>query len=93
MAILGKYTKQPRETESYTIDYTDDLTDGDEIISCAGSVSPEGIELMSTVHDGGSVRVWLRGGTVGVKYKVEVIITTGDGRVLEDEFVVTIKEY
>ena len=93
MAILGKYTKQPRETESYTVNYTDDLTEGDEIIAVTGNVLPEGIELMSVTHDGTTVRVWLRGGTVGVKYKVEIIVTTGDGRVLEDEFIVTIKEY
>lgn len=97
MAILGKYTKQPRETETYTISYADDLTDGDEVVSSSGAIAPQGdpedMELMSVNHDGTSVRVWLRKGRDRVRYKIEVTATTGDGRILQDEFYVTGKEY
>lgn len=97
MAILGKYSKQPRETETYTISYADDLTEGDELVSAIGTVTPQGdpedMELMSTNHDGTSARVWLRKGRDKIKYKVEVTVTTGDGRILQDEFYVTGKEY
>ena len=93
MSVLGKYIKQPAETESYTIDYSDDLTDGDGIVELAVTVSDPSITLVSTNHDLLSARVWLSGGTTGVKYKIEVTATTGDGRVLQDEFFVTIKDY
>lgn len=90
---LGRYTKQPAEKESYTIDYTDDLTTGDEVISATVVVSPDGLVHSATDTRGDSVRVWLSGGTAGAKYKVEITATTGDGRILQDEFTVTVKEY
>lgn len=93
MSVLGKYIKQPAETESYTIDYSDDLTDGDGVVDLAVTVSADTITLVSTNYDLTSARIWLSGGDVGTKYKVEVTATTGDGRVLQDEFYVTIKDY
>lgn len=93
MSVLGKYIKQPAETESYTIDYSDDLTDGDGVVDLAVTVSAATITLVSTNYDLTSARIWLSGGDVGTKYKVEVTATTGDGRVLQDEFFVTIKDY
>lgn len=96
MAILGKYIKQPRETETYTISYESDLTDGDELISVEGNITPnddaDDMELMSINHDGKTVRAWVRKGRDKVKYKVEVTVATGDGRILQDEFYVTGKE-
>lgn len=93
MSVLGKYIKQPAETESYTIDYSDDLTDGDGVVDLAVTVSAPTITLVSTNYDLKSARIWLSGGDVGTKYKIEVTATTGDGRVLQDEFYVTIKDY
>ena len=90
---LARYTKQPGEKESYTIDYSDDLTDGDEVISATVVVTPTGLVHSATDQRADSVRVWLSGGASGTKYKVEVTATTGDGRVLQDEFTVTVKEY
>ena len=39
------------------------------------------------------MRVWVRGGVDRVKYKIEVTVSTMDGRVLQDEFYITIKDY
>lgn len=93
MSVLGRYIKQPDETESYTIDYTDDLTDGDGVVSVSVTVAPATITLVSTNFDLTSLRIWLSGGLAGVKYKATATATTGDGRVLQDEFFVTVKEY
>jgi len=92
MSVLGKYIKQPSETESYTIDYTDDLTADDGVVS-ATVAATDGITVTGYDVNLDSVRVWLTGGTAGMKYKIEVTATTGDGRVLQDEFFVTIKDY
>ena len=93
MSILGKYIKQPGETESYTISYIEDLTEGDGVVSTEVTVSPIGLTLVATNTDLVSVRIWVAGGTPGAKYKVEATATTGDGRVLQDEFFITIKDY
>lgn len=93
MSVLGKYIKQPGETESYTVTYTDDLTNGDGVVALAVTVAPVGLTIVSSNFDLTSARIWVSGGTVGVKYKVTVTATTGDGRVMQDEFFVTIKEY
>lgn len=91
--ILGRYTKQPGERESYTISFADDLTDGDVLLDAEAKVEPEGVSLDGVHHDANSVRVWVRGGAAGVKHKVTVTVTTDDGRILQDEFLVTIKEF
>lgn len=92
MSLLGKYTKQPAEIESYTIDYSEDLTDGDGIVGADITATPTGLVIEGKDVSTTSVRVWVAVGTHGVKYKVEVTATTGDGRVLQDEFFVTVKE-
>lgn len=38
------------------------------------------------------VRTFVSGGTVGLKYKAQVAVTTNEGRTLQDEFIVSIKE-
>ena len=94
MSVLGKYKKQPVEVESYTINYAEDLTVGDEVISATAVVIPAGSMTVASIDVAvSSVRVWVSGGTDGVKYKVEVTSVTGDGRTMQDEFYVTIKDY
>ena len=93
MSILGKHRKQSGETESYTINYSEDLTDGDGVISVDVTLTPPGAVLVATHNDLTSLRVWISGGTPGSKYKLEATALTGDGRVLQDEFFVTIKDF
>lgn len=94
MSILGKYKKQPAEVESYTIRYDQDLTFGDEITEASASVIPAGeLEITGIDVAVDSVRVWLSGGNDGNKYKIEVTSNTSDGRVMQDEFYVTIRDY
>lgn len=94
MSILGKYIKQPAEKESYSIDYADDLVGADAIASAVTTVDPVGLTLVSSLVVGTRVKVLVEGGgAVGTKHKVTVTATTDDGRILQDEFIVTIKDY
>jgi hypothetical protein len=98
MSLLGNFTKQPAEVETYSISYNDDLTANDNLLSSIAAVSGSDSALVvdyvavieqPTDH---RVRVKLSGGTNGVRYKVSVTTTTADGRVLQDEFFVKIKD-
>jgi len=92
--ILGKFVKQPLEKESYSIDFADDLTEEDAIAEATVTVFPEGLTVAWFLIVGTRVKVMLHdGGPVGTKHKVTVTATTDDGRVMQDEFVVTIKDY
>lgn len=93
MSILGRYTKQPAERESYSIDYADDLVDADGIASAVVTVSPEGLTLVSHFIIGTRVKVFVGDGVLGAKHKVTVTAETDDGRVMQDEFIVAIKDY
>ena len=93
MTILGTFIKQPAERESYSIDFTDDLDPTDELVSATTVVSPSDLTLFSSVVVGNRVKVTVLGGTVPTKYKLTVTATTNEGRVLQDEFIVKIKDF
>jgi high-affinity K+ transport system ATPase subunit B len=97
MSVLGNYIKQPAEIETYTIVYEDDLVETDTINAAVATVSPAGltVDYCTFVNEAGNrrTRTKVSGGTNGTKYKVTVRVTTDDGRVLEDEFFVKIKDY
>lgn len=92
MSVLGKFTKQSAEVESYTVVYEDDLTDGDGVVNSDVSVTPDGLTIKAIDRTLRDIRVWVSDGVSGVKYKVEITATTGGGRVLQDEFFVTVKD-
>lgn len=93
MSILGNFIKQPAETESYSITYEDDLIGADAIASAVTFVEPLGLTIVTTSVATPRVKVLTSGGTDGVKYKVTVTSTTDDGRILQDEFFIKIKDY
>jgi hypothetical protein len=94
MSILGRFIKQPAEKESYSIEYADDLVGSDAIASTVTTVLPIGLTIVSTLIVGTRVKVLVEGGAaVGTKHKVTVTATTDDGRVLQDEFIISIKDY
>lgn len=98
MSIIGSYTKQSGEVESYSIDYSQDLDDGDQIVSATATVDQDQLLLINycvfiSVPGDQRSRVMLAAGTDGVKYKITVTAKTQQGRTLEDEFYVKIKEY
>ena len=93
MTILGRFTKQPAEVESYSIEYADDLVNQDKISSATSEVVPEGLNLASTTVIGTRVKVLVSGGTNKTTYKITVTAQTDDGRTLQDEFIIKIVEY
>ena len=94
MTILGRFTKQPAEKESYSIEFKDDLVDADAIASATAVVEPAGLNIESTLVIGTRVKVLVSGGGPGgTRHKITVTATTDDGRILQDEFYVVIKEY
>lgn len=93
MSILGKFVKQPLEKESYSIDFAPDLIVQDGVASATVVVTPPGLALDSFLVIGNRVKTFLSGGTAGMKHKVTVTATTDDGRVLQDEFIVSIKDF
>jgi hypothetical protein len=101
--ILGKFVKQPAEREAYAIEYEDDLADGDTLADAApvititrsgpGTTDADPLRLDATDRADSRVTMWLSAGTGGSTYKVSVTVTTFSGRVLQDEFIIKIKDY
>jgi len=91
---LGTVTQQPAERLSYTINYGEFLTDGDNIeTAVVSAVDPAGLVVDTVGVFDPRVRFWVSGGVAGVKYKVTIDVDTADGRELQDEIIVKIKEY
>jgi hypothetical protein len=89
---LGTVTQQPTERLSYTIDYRDALTDGDNVQTAFAVVTPAGLLVDNVSPLDPRVRFWATGGTAGTTYKVEITTSTADGRVFQDEVIFKIKE-
>lgn len=90
---LGTVEKQPGEVESYTLDYSDDLDAGDNVQSATLlSVSPTGLIVDQVFVFDPRVRFFASGGVDKTNYKVTFKITTADGRELEDEVTIKVKE-
>lgn len=90
--ILGTFEKQPADVKDYDIDYSQWLSSGDAIQQAVSTVDVIGLTVVSTFTDSTRVKVWLSGGTSGGKYKVTVTVTTTDGRVLQHEFVIKVRD-
>lgn len=89
---LGTVTQQPAERLSYTIDYSEFLTDGDNVQTATAVVSPAGLTVDTVSVLDPRVRFFVEGGTTGERYKVTVNVETADGRQLQDELIFKIKE-
>jgi hypothetical protein len=99
--LLGKFNKQPAEREAYAIEYEDDLAKGDTIapaplveIVAQGAMPDTSAPVLFAVDVTATrVTLWIGGGTVRQTYKVTVTATTVAGRILQDEFILKIKDY
>ena len=89
---LGKVFQQPAEKLSYTIDYSEALTAGDNVESVI-AVSDSADLIVDNVFElDPKIRFWVRGGINGISYKVTITVTTADGRVFQDEIIFRIRE-
>ena len=89
---LGTVTKQPAERFSYTVNYVEALTEGDNIQSATVTVAPAGLSINNTGVYDPRVKFWVSGGTDGVAYKLTLTAVTADGRILQDELILKVKE-
>lgn len=89
---VGTITQQPSERLSYTVNYEDALLEGDQLQGATATVSPAGLTVDNIGVYTPRLKVWLEGGTSGRTYKVELNVTTVQGRRFQDELTVKIKE-
>jgi hypothetical protein len=89
---LGTVTKQPIEKFSYTVNYVDALTIGDNIQTATAVVDISGLTITNVGVYDTRVKFWVEDGTSGSTYKVTVTAYTADGRVFQDEIIFKIKE-
>ena len=96
--ILAKYEKQPAEVKDYDIDYAEWLGPvGDTVATATTTVTCDTepvptLEIDSIMKSTTAVKLWVSGGTAGVRYKVTVKMTTAGGRLDESELVFTVKD-
>lgn len=95
MALIATFEKQPTEVLDYDVDYAAWIPDSDSITSATATVTPPGeLDIVTLVTQQNTrVKLWATGGVDGTTYKVEVTITTDDGRVKQDEVRFRCKEY
>lgn len=90
---VGSLEKQPSEIRTISIMYDEALDVDDEIsVIDSYSVEPIGLDVTPVLVDVRRVRLFIGGGSDGVKYKVTVIVTTNGGERHEDEVIVKVKE-
>jgi len=96
MSILGKFEKQPADTQDFDVDYRDWLAGMTDTAPGPDGVVVEadvGITIIASTLVDGIVKVWLSGGEDGATYKITTTVTTTDGRTKQAEFRVKVKEY
>jgi hypothetical protein len=98
MAILGAFVMQPADEWDYDIRYDEWLPPSDtvsETVAPIVTITPPGLVLESVTrdYDNKKVKVWLSGGEDGQRYKVEVTTKTKEGRVRQDEFYITVRDF
>ncbi len=90
--ILGLFTKQPVDVFSYTVDYNEWLTDGDNVQSTIANVDQTGMVIDAVFVNDPLIKLIISGGNHGTTYKITVTTTTADGLVKQDEFKIKVKE-
>lgn len=89
---LGSVTQQPAERLSYTIDYSDALTVGDNLQNAGAASTPAGLTVDNVGPYDPRVKFWVSGGVSGVTYKITITANTADGRTFQDEITMKIKD-
>lgn len=93
MALLGSFTKQPREVLDFDISYATVLAGrSDTITGVTVEVTPSGLTLGTPTITGSVAKVKVSGGTTGVTYKVTALATSSATLVYEDELNVIVEE-
>lgn len=89
---LGTVKKQPIERFSYTVDYSEALTEGDNLDRVFATVQPEGLIVTDVGPYDPRVKFWADGGEDGINYTVTLTVHTMDGRIFQDEILFRVRE-
>ena len=93
MALLGSFTKQPREVLDFDISYATVLLGrSDTITGVTLEVAPAGLTLSPAVVTTGVSKAKASAGTTGITYKITALATSSAGLVYEDEINVLVEE-
>ena len=94
--------KQPADRYDYDIDYSEWLTEKDNVESVTVTVFPDEelldpvpvdkLNVLSVTVIDPLVKLWIDGGRNGVTYKITLTATTADGRIKQDEFKIKVKD-
>lgn len=86
--MLGTDMKRPDDRLDYDVDFARRgwLDESDTIIDASAHAEPADISVDTVAVYGPVVKVWLSGGEAGRSYKINVIVSTAEGRVKEDTF-------
>jgi hypothetical protein len=96
MSALGKFIHTPDEVKIYSIDYSDWLETGEEIIAVRYETDNETtppIAATDITFDANSVSFYISGGVDGERYKVVIEIETSIGQIKQDFVQVVIRDH
>ncbi len=85
---IKKFKKDPNAVLDYTIDWSDWLVSGDEIINATAVSVTAGLTIGSVTSTANVVTVWVSSGVAGSEYDVVIHVTTAGGR--QDDRTITI---
>lgn len=91
----GRHEKQPWEEYDYPISYASRLAafgDNDTLDSATVNIAPDGLTITDQGKTADAFVVWLGGGTHGASYTVTIRAITVEGRRMEDEFTLKVRE-
>lgn len=92
--MAEKKSKQPSETLDFDFVADKRLTDDDSIVNVTASYTgPDTSLVIERITWNATVaKVWLKGGTDGCTYKVTAHIVTANGREIESEFMLQVRD-
>ena len=88
--------KQPAEKRKFSMEFSSLLGTG-EIISSISSIASETIDggtsnltiTLPSIIDGSAtdsiVTLWIEGGTAGLRYRIEILVNTSGGQILQGD--------
>lgn len=92
MPLPNVLLKDPDETKTYTIDFSNGLASGETISTESLSISPSGLTDSSLTSDDDTVQFKLSGGTLDTTYIVTATVTTSNSNTLQNSFSIAVKD-
>jgi hypothetical protein len=92
---VARFKKTPAERKQYTVDYSSWLETEEIISGLAVTVTPATDPVLEAdssyiLPDNKGVGFYIRGGTAGQIYDVDLIVTTSTGQIKEDVIVMQV---